>query len=313
MVASETRYGLIRGLRLRSDADESLATRRVPAVFLPLLQTEHENVYVWRPIGSDDEGLHLVTEVSVADARPWKTVSSCLGLALFLASNGEAILETCIQWLDRFDPHGVFDDDPFSAPDDCRGLATLNEGSRRFSAWLPVVEALVRDDALYLAAMRLRASLEAHWVCLHCVMVGDDPPEHPAPEPENWQLLDWSVRIESGLLQAIRACEGLLGQPNSGGANQRTLSRWRGAVDIDPHTAFPPVGQSMVEYYAHLFSTARNTAAHGFSELPLERARRECVDAQHFAWLVAYGRYLKVKRPDERANDALRFNAAALD
>jgi len=222
------------------------------------------------------------------------------------------MVETGIQWLEEFDANSTFDTSPLAAPDEFRGLPELQDGWERFSAMVPLMESLVRDDGLYLAALRLRASLEAHWTCIHCALQGDDPPMHPSPEPESWQVLDWSIRIEAGLLQAVRACEGLLGQPNAGEPSARTLSRWRDAVDLDPEAPFLPSGKSMVGYYADLFSTARNGAAHGFDGLPFDRVRQECVDAQHFAWRVTHGRFLKVARDADEARSALQFNASAL-
>jgi len=233
---SDAKFGLIRGLLLRADSPPPSSRRRPPAVFSPLLQTEAERLHLWRPLRADRDDLMLVTEVSslVGDGRPWKTLSSCLSLTYFLASNGEAMVETGIQWLEEFDANSTFDTSPLAAPDEFRGLPELQDGWERFSAMVPLMESLVRDDGLYLAALRLRASLEAHWTCIHCALQGDDPPMHPSPEPESWQVLDWSIRIEAGLLQAVRACEGLLGQPNAGEPSARTLSRWRDAVDLDP-------------------------------------------------------------------------------
>ena len=104
--------------------------------------------------------------------------------------------------------------------------------------------------------------------------------------------------MEVAILQAIRACEGILGQPRSG-AKEASIERlaevWRKHIsnDIPPDEAFAGTGVSRAAAYHALFFNLRRHVAHHLEIIPFQVTRSLAITSQCLAWDVVLGYYTR--------------------
>lgn len=278
-----------------------------------------ETAHVWTHTRHAPSALVVEVDEQVREEKVWKTLGSCLRIAMAFRSNLEhtqSADDFAYDWIYHFDPeealeeHTLLDRHPVSA---CNTGRTGSIKPLRFLEEIaPTLDLLRKDERYFVASQHLIASVESHHFCLVCAFQMKGYKMHPNHEPEIWEAVETISKMEVAIVQATRAVEAILGKPGKKESPKklaRAVERWKGSVDLEPHETFELVGKSYLDYYYDLFGI-RDSAAHSLGELPYEMSRRLTIEAQCFAWLILW-HYAKRHSPGPpAAAEALRLDPA---
>src|SRR5690606_28540464 len=136
----------------------------------------------------------------------------------------------------------------------------------------------------YAAVQNLATSFANHPFCVICAFAEDGYRKHPNHEPAIWEAADAIPGMEVAIVQATRACEGILGKPGKK-RPERVDAWWRERLELEPNGLFELAGASYIEYYRALFGV-RGDAAHNLGRFQYALSRDLTMRAQGFAWEV---------------------------
>jgi hypothetical protein len=257
---------------------------------IPLLETPFEKASIWTYDDSEKSLLLINVDTKVKQEKWWKTLASCLRIGFTYFSDFEKIPETNYNWIFHFDSLKPIDSQKFLDKDHLMA-GTFNgfvETPDSFAELAPMLELLIRDDSFFTATQNLLTSFENHNFCMTCAIRLTDSPEHPNHEPELWEIAPFIPKMEVAIVQATRACEGLLGKP--GKKKDRVLSRWKNKITLDPEDTFSVAGISYFDFY-HILFDIRGDAAHNLGQFPYELSREITISAQVFSWKILQSYY----------------------
>jgi hypothetical protein len=280
-----------------------------PGQLTPAFRSQFESCYLWRPAEAAYGRLVVHVQPDVHALRIWRSLGSCLRVALALRTALEVYPDNIeYDWVVNFEPLKPLEEQTFyvkqvfpprvsgevKSPYDLRETAGL-------------IELLLRDERFYWSCSNLLTAHGNHAFCAICAYAPKGSRKHPDHELDPWHVAVALPAMEVAVVQATRAVEGLVGKPGQSGDSkkrERAADRWRSAVDIDPAAEFLDTGESYLSYYSSLFGL-RGKAAHSLGRVSYEVSRRLTIQSQVFALevLVSYaGRH---GRSDQEALSAL--------
>ncbi|WP_433968332.1 hypothetical protein [Tunturiibacter gelidiferens] len=260
----------------------------------------------------EDDYTVLLVEVDRTNilSNLWRTLASSMSISIGLASMQEQSREIDYAWIYRFDQQKPVESQDRLDGDD---PLILNERSiYRIEHWFDharILELLLRDEKFFVAAQQLCDSFRNHWFCLECALRPPAHRRHQHPEPDVWSMVSRIPNMETAIVQATRAVEGLLGKP--GQNRTRTRDRWLREIRLPPEDTFDLAEKSYFDFYYDLFPV-RNDSAHSFGSLSATLTRFDAITAQTFAHLVVKSRFDRDACADSEAQSRLSFNDALL-
>ncbi len=260
----------------------------------------------------DDDYTVLLVEVdrTYVPSNLWRTLGSSISVSIGLSAMQEDSQELNYAWIYRFDQNTPVTEQERLDGDD--PLILTNRLIFRLERWFEqarILELLLRDEKFFVAAQQLCDSFRSHWFCLECALQPAAYRRHEHAEPDAWSMVSQIPRMESAIVQATRAVEGLLGKP---GQNQtRTRERWQREIPLAPDDIFELAGKSYFDFYYDLFQV-RNDSAHSFGAFSARLTRLDAVAAQTFAHVVVKSRFDRDVCTNEEAQRRLSFNAALM-
>lgn len=305
-------HAVITGLALENSTwvagHESLLPKKGDLV--RLFTFGFETIYIWTH--AEDEYSLLLVDVdpSVAPGSTWRTSAAALSLCTSLTALQEHAVTTGYAWIYNFDPKIRFAEQALLDEDDIHGLDQRNINTINY--WFErahVLELLLRSEPFFVSSQLLCDSFRSHWFCLECARRSIEHRNHRHDEPDPWNLASSIPVMESAILQATRAVEGLIGKP--GKRVSRSKERWIQSIGLDPDAEFALVGKSYFEYYYDLFAI-RADSAHSYGRLSPDLTRAMAVNAQTFADLVVFSLFERNAISVEEAQQRLSFDATLL-
>lgn len=274
----------------------------------PLFEFPFEQVYLW--CFQERELCSLLSQVDskVKIQKWWKTLASCLRIAVALDSLLSEIPETGYNWIYHFDSCLKPQQQDFFY-DDHILFGTFNGGVIKpdyLAQLAPILELLISDERFFTAASNLISAHESHEFCLHCATYSESRHNH---DLNLWEISDTIPKMEVAIVQATQTCEGILGKP--GKNKERVLLRWQETIDIAPVDIFYYTGESYFDFYHYLFDI-RGNAAHSLGRFPYEVSRTMTIQAQTFAWEILRSYYSKHCKSHKQALKDLKFNESLL-
>jgi len=255
----------------------------------------------------------------VHEENVWKTLGSCLRIAMAFHSNLEGTQpaeEFAYSWVYHFDPDDPLKEQALLDSDSVSSYGVGEAGVIRPLRFLediaPTLELLGRDERYFVASQHLVASVDSHYFCLVCALQREGYKMHPNHEPEIWEAVETIPKMEVAIVQATRAVEailGKLGKRENPKKLARAVERWKSLLDLDPHETFELTGKSYLDYYYDLFGI-RGDAAHSLGKLPYEVSRRLTIEAQCFAWIILLHYARRHSLDPQAAAEALRLDQA---
>jgi hypothetical protein len=258
----------------------------------------------------EDDYTVLLVEVdrTTIPSNLWRTLASSMAVSIGLSSMQETSREIDYAWIYRFDQNIPVKEQERLDGDD--PLILTNRSIYRLDHWFEqarILELLLRDEKFFVAAQQLCDSFRSHWFCLECALRPGVHRRHEHPEPDVWSMVSRIPTMDSAIVQATRAVEGLLGKP--GQNKTRTRERWLREIPLSPDDSFDLAGKSYFDFYYDMFQV-RNDSAHGFGALSATLTRLDAVAAQTFAHVVVKSRFDRDVCPNDEAHHRLSFNTA---
>ncbi|MRH79077.1 hypothetical protein GH984_10230 [Spiribacter sp. C176] len=276
-----------------------------------LLTWGHEKLHLWTHTKNSYTGLVAEVDESVNSVDIWRTFGEALKLAIALNRGLESFPQTSYQWIYRFDPsldrsEQHYGPEPSSVYDEGAEIIRI----RQIYEVSSQLELLQRSEPFFVAVQNLIVAMENHQFCQDCALVSPERRMHDHSEPEKWEQVIALPKMETAIVQATRAVEGLLGQPGDRSTPQkrsRVEDRWQEAVDINCDEVFSGTGMSYLDYYYFLFNL-RGSSAHSRGFLSFSLTRQLAVQAQTFAWKIVIAHFQKHRLAAEDAVEALKMN-----
>jgi len=304
------KHAFLKGLALDNQTWISGSPVSLPSKgdVVPLCRVGAEEVSVWTE-DRDHYSVFLVkSDPDRIPAQLWKTAASIMSVLIALTSAMESIPKVEYAWIYDFAPKKAIQEQELL--DDNDRFTPGNRVIHRLDHWFesaPVMELLERDEKFFVAAQLLTQSFREHWFCLECAMRPPQSRTHNHAEPDPWSLVSEMPAMESAIVSATRAAEGLLGQP---GKTDRLRTRWTDATTVDPDAHFLWANKTYIEYYKLDLFDVRNDSAHSYGTISAGLTRARAIAAQTFAHEIVLGRYKKLALSTKEAQERLSFYAA---
>ena len=287
-----------------------------------LFETQFERIYIWTHTKNKNSSLISDIDTSVKEKEFWKTVGSLINLssAYYEAFEGvdfDSKLEYKLIY--NFAHSDPFEDIVF-ADVSSTDLLFIFDGRHRKATEIadlaPMIELMNRDDRCFTAVSLLLSSFQIHYCCLICELGLSQYKMHESHEPEIWEQADSITSMESGIIQACRCAESILGEPPNRKKQSRILAhkmKWNDLVGLQPDALYERAEMSYWEFYLKMFDELRNPSAHSYGNVHFDLKRKHAIDVQCFAALIMRGYVNKNKVEFKIAVDRLNFNRALLD
>lgn len=301
----ECRHAELRGVKFRNGTLPRKGDYRY------LLTWGHETLHLWTHTQNSYTGLVAEVDESVNSVDIWRTFGEALKLAIALNRCLESFPQMCYQWIYWFDPsldrsEQHYGPEPPSVYDEGAEIIRIQQIYEVSSQ----LELLQRSEPFFVSIQNLIVAIENHQFCQECALVPPERRMHHHSEPEKWEQVIALPKMETAIVQATRAVEGLLGQPGDRSTKQklrRVQNRWQQAVDIKCDEVFSDTGLSYLDYYYSLFNL-RGNSAHCRGSLPFDLTRRLAVQAQTFAWNIVIAFFRKHRLAAEDVVEVLKMN-----
>jgi len=277
-----------------------------------------ETAYVWTHTRHAPSALVVEVDERVREEKVWKTLGSCLRIAMAFHSNLEHTQPAenfAYNWVYHFDSEEPLEVQTLLDSDPVSRYPVGTSGSLKPLRFLEeiahMLELLERDERYFVASQHLIASVDSHDFCLVCALRREGYKMHPNHEPEIWEVVETSPKMEVDIVQATKAFEAILGKPGKRGQPKnvaKAVQRWKGLLSLDPNETFELVGKSYLDYY-DMFGS-RGNAAHSLGKLPYDMSRRLTIEAQCFAWLILWHYMERHSLAPQAAAEALRLDRA---
>jgi len=290
--------------------------------YIPFFSTEYEKVFIWTH--SKDAYSALISEVKteVKNTRFWKNVGTILYLAMsyfdaFEGTDEERIIN--YNWIYYFDPNLSFDDMVLyniNTMDQKFLMSGVIKKATEIENMSQIIELLLRDDVCFTALSQMVSSFQSHYCCLICELGLSPVMKHKSHEPSIWEHGYFIPKMETGIVQACKCVESILGEPPNRYKQSRLIEhkkKWKDLLGIDADDIYKKSGMSYLDFYYHLFDGLRNPSAHSYGNIHFDLERKKTIEAQCFAALILRGYINKHIKSYEEASDILNFNKGLLE
>jgi hypothetical protein len=282
-----------------------------------LFETQYEKVYVWTHTRDKYSSLISDIGISVKENAFWKTAGSLINLSLayynaFEGVDSDRKLE--YKFIYYFSDREPFDNILFANVSEYDRHSIFNGIQLKLteiSNMAQLIELLNRDDNCFTAVSLLLSSFQIHYCCLTCELGLVSYKIHESHEPEFWEHADCITSMESGVVQACRCAESILGEPPNTKKQAKVFAhkkRWYDLIGIEPDELYKRAEMSYWEFYLKMFHELRNPSAHSYGNVHFDLERKHTIDVQCFAALVLRGYINENKVELEEALNILNFD-----
>ena len=280
-----------------------------------IFKLPNEQIFVWTH--TDNEYSKLVSKVNldVKDKNYWKTFGVILKLTRALTTHFEVIIDPNYHWVKDFNPTSKpydlvhaeveryrndefnfkFEVDQIIKNGNILNLNFLYENA-------DIIASLVKDEKFFWSVQHLVSSIENHWYCHTCELSPTHLRKHPSHDFDKHYEVFVLPRLEIAIIQAVKAIEGILGQPGSN--KKRRIEWWERSFN----EKFRETGKTNLEYHDYLVNKLRNKVAHNIHNKPFKFNRAETIDAQFYAWVIIHDYFSKTHLTSINGIESLNFN-----
>lgn len=284
-----------------------------------IFKLPNEQIFVWTHSENQYSKILSKANLNVIDKNYWKTFGMILKLTRALTTHFEDIINPNYHWVKDFNPsskpydlvHAEFErfrNDEFNFKFEVDQI--IKKGNvfnlNFFYENADLIASLVYDERFFWSVMHLVSSLENHWYCHTCELSPPHLRSHPTHDFDKHYEVLVLPRLEIAIIQAVKAIEGILGQP--GKNKKRRVERWESSLSISYNEPFRETGKTNLEYHDYLVNDLRNKVAHNLINKPFKFNRAETVNAQFYAWMIIHDYFGKKLLTSINGINALNFN-----
>lgn len=284
-----------------------------------ILNLPNEQIFVWTH--TDNEYSKLVSKVNldVKNKNYWKTFGVIFKQTRALTTHFEDIVEPNYHWIKDFNPTSKpydlvhaeaeryqndefnfkFEVDQIFKTGNIFNLNFLYENA-------DIITSLVNNDKFFWSVQHLLSSFENHWYCHACELSPPHLRKHLSHDFDKHNEVLVLPRLEIAIIQAVKAIEGILGQPGSN--TERRIERWKNSLSIPFDAEFRDTGKSNLAYHVYLVNELRNKVAHNIRNKPFKFNRTKTINAQYYAWMIINDYYRKNLMTSTNGIELLNFN-----
>lgn len=185
----------------------------------------------------------FISEVKteVKEVGFWKNLGTILCLALSYFDDFEVIYNINYNWIYYFDPKVPYSNMILYNINDIEKHILIVIGGiikkvPDIQNIIPIIELLLRDDVCFTALSHLISSFENHYCCLICELGRSSVIMHESHEPYIWERAYYIPKMETGIIQACKCVESILGEPPNRNKQSRLVehkNKWKDLLDID--------------------------------------------------------------------------------
>lgn len=292
--------------------------------YIPFFNTEYEKIFIWTHSKNAYSVLISEVKTEVKNKRFWKNVGTILYLAMsyfdaFEGTDEERIIN--YNWIYYFDPNLSLDDMVLyniNTMDQKFLMSGIVKKATEIENMSQIIELLLRDDVCFTALSQMVSSFQSHYCCLICELGLSPVMMHNSHEPSIWEHGYLIPKMETGIVQACKCVESILGEPPNRHKRSRLIEhkkKWKDLLGIDADDTYKKSKSRMsyLDFYYHLFDELRNPSAHSYGNIHFDLERKKTIEAQCFAALILREYINKHIKSNEQASGILNFNKGLLE